>query len=170
MVAAVKAAKAAPAVAKNVQDNAGLYLIGGIAAWWLLQQGVEKALGELHETFVKPFKVGAEKSEYVVSETTKGAQFWGDDFWTVENMTRFDVPFSDREIPLIGGVSELDRPSYWLEFDVPGSDVQVPLAPGLIKEQDESWAGFASTIDIPGLPEYDVRDAPGDILGAIKFW
>ena len=52
---------------------------------------------------------------------------------------------------------------YWYEFDVPFSDVQVPLVN--VKEPDQNWMDYATTVDLPGVPEYNVRDLPGDIKG-----
>jgi len=53
--------------------------------------------------------------------------------------------------------------TYWTEFDVPFSDVQVPLVN--VKEPDQNWMDYATTVDLPGVPEYNVRDLPGDIKG-----
>jgi hypothetical protein len=52
---------------------------------------------------------------------------------------------------------------YWYEFDVPFSDVQIPLVN--VKEPDQNWMDYATTVDFPGVPEYNVRDLPGDIKG-----
>jgi len=54
--------------------------------------------------------------------------------------------------------------TYWTEFDVPFSDVQIPLVN--VKEPDQNWMDYATTVDLPGVPEYNVRDLPGDIKGA----
>jgi len=53
--------------------------------------------------------------------------------------------------------------TYWTEFDIPFSDVQVPLVN--VKEPDQSWMDYATTVDLPGIPEYNVQDLPGDIKG-----
>ena len=53
--------------------------------------------------------------------------------------------------------------TYWTEFDVPFSDVQIPLVN--VKEPDQNWMDYATTVDLPGVPEYNVRDLPGDIKG-----
>jgi hypothetical protein len=53
--------------------------------------------------------------------------------------------------------------AYWYEVDVPFSDVQIPLVN--VKEADESWLDYTTTVDIPGLPEYNVQDAPGQLKG-----
>lgn len=73
-------------------------------------------------------------------------------------------------------------PEYFVEYDVPFSDKRVPLIPpGLrrdkgniyttegqytrmdIAEPDQSWGSYLAEIDPPGLPAYDVRDAPADL-------
>ena len=53
--------------------------------------------------------------------------------------------------------------TYWTEFDVPFSDTQVPLVN--VKEPDQSWMDYVTTVDLPGIPEYNVQDLPGDIKG-----
>ena len=52
---------------------------------------------------------------------------------------------------------------YWYEYDVPFSDLQIPLVN--VKEPDQNWMDYATTVDLPGVPEYNVRDLPGDIKG-----
>jgi len=52
---------------------------------------------------------------------------------------------------------------YWTEFDVPFSDTQIPLVN--IKEEEQSWMDYATTVDFPGLPEYNLQDTPGKIKG-----
>ena len=52
---------------------------------------------------------------------------------------------------------------FWTEFDVPFSDTQIPLVN--IKEEDQSWMDYATTVDFPGLPEYNLQDTPGKIKG-----
>jgi len=70
---------------------------------------------------------------------------------------------------------------YFFEYDVPFSDKRIPLAPGLVRdkgniyttegqytrmdiaEPDQSWGEYFFEIDLPGVPAYDVRDAPADL-------
>ena len=52
---------------------------------------------------------------------------------------------------------------YWTEVDVPFSDTQIPLVN--IKEEGQTWMDYATTVDLPGLPEYNFQDAPGQIKG-----
>ena len=53
--------------------------------------------------------------------------------------------------------------AYWTEVDVPFSDAQIPLVN--VKEPDQNWMDYATTVDLPGVPEYNVRDLPGDVKG-----
>jgi len=53
--------------------------------------------------------------------------------------------------------------TYWTEFDVPFSDVQIPLVN--VKEPDQSWLDYATTVDLPGLPAYNLQDTPGKVKG-----
>jgi len=55
--------------------------------------------------------------------------------------------------------------AYWYEVDVPFSDVQIPLVN--VKESDQSWLDYTTTVDIPGIPEYNVQDAPGQLKGLL---
>ena len=110
---------------KPSTDNAGLYIVGGIVALWLLKEGALKVF--------EPVKKVVEGTIYVGDELTGGLQ--GD--------------------PRTLG--------YWTEVDVPFSDVQVPLVN--VKEADQSWTDYATTIDLPGVPEYNVRSLPGDVKG-----
>lgn len=65
---------------------------------------------------------------------------------------------------LTGGIQgDPSTVTYWTEFDVPFSDVQAPLVN--VKEPDQSWMDYATTVDLPGIPEYNVQDLPGDIKG-----
>jgi len=65
---------------------------------------------------------------------------------------------------LTGGIQgDPSTVTYWTEFDVPFSTVQVPLVN--VKEPDQSWMDYVMTVDLPGVPEYNVRDVPGDVKG-----
>jgi len=52
---------------------------------------------------------------------------------------------------------------YWTEFDVPFSDTQIPLVN--VKEPNQGWMDYVATVDLPGVPEYNVQGLPGDIKG-----
>jgi len=79
----------------------------------------------------------------------------------IKTGTRAVVDVGDE---LIGGIQgDPSTVTYWTEVDVPFSDVQVPLVN--VKEPDQSWMDYATTVDLPGLPEYNVQDLPGDVKG-----
>jgi len=65
---------------------------------------------------------------------------------------------------LTGGIQGDPRTlSYWTEVDVPFSDTQIPLVN--VKESDQSWLDYTTTVDLPGVPEYNLLDTPGKIKG-----
>jgi len=85
---------------------------------------------------------------------------------------------------LTGGLQKGQDESFteWFsEVDVPFSEKRIPLAPGLFREQgniyttegqytrmdiaepDQPWGEYFFEIDLPGIPAYDVRDAPADL-------
>jgi hypothetical protein len=65
---------------------------------------------------------------------------------------------------LTGGIQgDPGTVTYWTEYDVPFSDTQVPLVN--VKEPGQSWMDYVTTVDLPGVPEYNVRDLPGDVKG-----
>jgi len=135
-LAAVGVAKKAP---KPSADNAGMYLLGGLALVWLLKEGI-----------VDPFR-------NVVGFVGDAAGFVGD-------AAKKTVYVGDE---LTGGIQGNPRTlEYWTEFDVPFSDTQIPLVN--VKEENQSWLDYTTTFDFPGLPEYNVLDTPGKIGGLFK--
>jgi len=128
-LAAVGVAKKAP---KPSADNAGMYLLGGLALVWIVKNGIFDPLGKAFD-FVGD---AAGKAVYVGDELTGGIQ---------------------------GDPRKL---GYWTEVDVPFSDTQIPLVN--VKEDNQSWLDYTTTVDLPGLPEYNVLDTPGKIGGLFK--
>ena len=128
-LAAVGVAKKAP---KPSADNAGMYLLGGLALVWIVKNGIFDPLRNAFD-FVGD---AAGKAVYVGDELTGGIQ---------------------------GDPRTL---SYWTEVDVPFSDTQVPLVN--VKEENQSWLDYTTTVDLPGLPEYNVLNTPGKIGGLFK--
>lgn len=54
---------------------------------------------------------------------------------------------------LTGGLQgDPTTPGYWFNYDVPFSDKEIPLAPGLVKDPDESWRQYLFGFDVPGGP------------------
>jgi hypothetical protein len=85
---------------------------------------------------------------------------------------------------LTGGLqkgSDESVTEYFFEFDVPFTEKRLPLAPGLVRdkgniyttegqytrmdiaEPDQPWGEYFFEVDLPGVPSYDVRDAPADL-------
>ena len=89
---------------------------------------------------------------------------------------------------LTGGITKSNNETWdeWaFEFDVPFSDKRLPLAPGLVRDRGavyttettgavamdiveprESWGEFWTELDLPGLEPYDLRDAPADLYNS----
>jgi hypothetical protein len=137
--AAVGAAKAAP---KPSADNAMGYLLAGVVGLWLLKNAAGKILDPLAG-------IGG-----AFADVGRG----------VATGTRAVVHVGDE---LTGGIQgDPRKASYWYEFDVPFSDVQIPLVN--VKESDQSWLDYTTTVDFPGVPEYNLLDTPGKIGGLFK--
>jgi hypothetical protein len=65
---------------------------------------------------------------------------------------------------LTGGIQgDPTTVTYWTEVDWPFTDVQTPLVN--LKEPDQNWMDYVTEVDLPGVPEYNVRELPGDIKG-----
>ena len=102
--------------------------------------------------------------------------------WGIENFPQIPNPFTpvkEKVIdPVIGAGKTVVRTGdqlsggiqgdprtlkYWTEYDLPFTDDSIPLVN--LKEEDESWLDYTTTFDLPGLPQYNVQDAPGQIKG-----
>lgn len=159
-LAAVGVAKKAP---KPSADNAGMYLLGGLALVWLFKEGIVDPLRNVFN-FVED---AAKKTVYVADQLTGGIQ---GDPRTLEYWTEVDVPFSDTQIPLVNVREENQS---WLDytttFDFPGlPEYNVLDTPVNVKEEDQSWLDYTTTFDFPGLPEYNVLDTPGKLGGLFR--
>jgi hypothetical protein len=68
---------------------------------------------------------------------------------------------------LTGGIQGDPRTlSYYTEFDAPFWDTNIPLVN--LKESDQSWLDYTTTVDFPGVPEYNLLDTPGKVGGLFK--
>ena len=111
---------------------------------------------------------------------------WG--FGNIPNIPN-PLPAASRAVAktadeLTGGLqkgSDESVTEWFFEVDVPFSDKRIPLAPGLVRDKgniyttegqytrmdiaapDQSWGEYFFEIDLPGVPAYDVRDAPADL-------
>ena len=86
-------------------------------------------------------------------ELTGGLQKGQDESFT-EWFSEVDVPFSDRRIPLAPGLVRDKGNIYTTEGQYTRMDIAEP---------DQPWGEYFFEIDLPGVPAYDVRDAPADL-------
>ena len=138
-LAAVGVAKKAP---KPTSDNAMGYLIAGVVGLWLLKSAAGKILDPLAGIGGAFADVGG-----AVKTGTMAAVNVGDE--------------------LTGGIQGDPRTlGYYTEYDVPFSDTNIPLVN--VKESDQSWLDYTTTVDFPGIPEYNLLDTPGKIGGLFR--
>jgi len=82
-----------------------------------------------------------------------------------EFLFELDVPFSDKRFPLAPGLVP-DRGTSFSTggpLDPGGQMAEVPWVAMDIVVPDQTIGSFLSEIDLPGLPAYDLRNAPKDI-------
>jgi hypothetical protein len=138
-LAAVGAAKAAP---KPSKDNAMGYLLAGVVGLWLLKSLAGKVLDPLGDIGGALADVGGAIKTGTVAVVDVGDE-------------------------LTGGIQGDPRTlSYYTEFDAPFWDTNIPLVN--LKESDQSWLDYTTTVDFPGVPEYNLLDTPGKVGGLFK--
>ena len=130
MVAAkVVAAKVVAAKeVRSSKNNAGVILLGGIVALYLLKAGAMKIF--------EPIKTVAEGTVYAADQLTGGLQ---GDPKTFSYWSEFDVPFSDVQVPLAPGLQKKPEETwgdYFAVIDIPGGGPSYDFrdVPGDIKE------------------------------------
>jgi hypothetical protein len=97
-------------------------------------------------------------------ELTGGLQKDRTESWT-EYLFEFDVPFSDKRLPIAPGLVR-DRGGAYSTggpMDPGGQMADVPWVAMDVAEPDQPWGKYFFEIDLPGVPAYDVRDAPADL-------
>ena len=87
-------------------------------------------------------------------ELTGGLQKDSDES-AYEYFFEYDVPFSDKRIPLIPPGLRRDKGNI---YTTEGQYTRMDIA-----EPDQSIGSFLSEIDLPGIDPYDLRNAPGDV-------
>ena len=86
-----------------------------------------------------------------------------------ENVTEwlfeYDVPFSDKRVPLFPGLVRERGDVYATggPMDPGGQMADVPWVAMDVSEPDQPWGKYFFEVDLPGVPAYDVRDAPADL-------
>jgi hypothetical protein len=96
-------------------------------------------------------------------ELTGGLQKDRDESVT-EWLFEVDVPFSDKRFPIAPGLVRDRGAVYTTEGPGPaGQMADVPWMAMDIVEPDQPWGSYFFEIDLPGVPAYDVRDAPADL-------
>jgi len=100
-------------------------------------------------------------------ELTGGLQKGRDESVT-EWLFEYDVPFSDKRIPLAPGLVRDRGDVYTTEGPGPGGQMgDVPWVAMDIAEPDQPWGKYFFEIDLPGLPAYDVRNIYGSTIGRV---
>jgi len=88
----------------------------------------------------------------------------GRDETITEWLFEVDVPFSDKRFPIAPGLVRERGDVYTTEGPGPGGQMgDVPWMAMDIVEPDQPWGKYFFEIDLPGIPAYDVRDAPADL-------
>ena len=128
-------------------------LIGAGALVLLAKWGIPKIPNPL-PAINEGVRRSAEAAAKTADELTGGLQK-GQDESIPEYFFEYDVPFSDKRIPLIPPGLRRDMGRV---YTTEGQYTRMDIA-----EPDQSWGSFLSEIDLPGLPAYDVRDAPADL-------
>ena len=128
-------------------------LIGAGALVLLAKWGIPKIPNPL-PAINEGVRRSAEAVAKTADELTGGLQK-GQDESIPEYFFEYDVPFSDKRIPLIPPGLRRDKGNI---YTTEGQYTRMDIA-----EPDQSWGSFLGEIDLPGLPAYDVRDAPADL-------
>jgi len=135
------------------KDDYTALLIGAGALVLLAKWGLPKIPNPL-PAIGEGVRRSAEAVVKSADELTGGLQKSRDESIT-EYFFEYDVPFSDKRIPLIPPGLRRDKGNI---YTTEGQYTRMDIA-----EPDQSWGSFLGEIDLPGLPAYDVRDAPADL-------
>jgi len=135
------------------QDDYTALLIGAGALVLLAKWGIPK-IPNPFPAINEGVRRSAEAAAKTADELTGGLQKSRDES-IPEYFFEYDVPFSDKRIPLVPPGLRRDKGNI---YTTEGQYTRMDIA-----EPDQSWGSFLSEIDLPGLPAYDVRDAPADL-------
>ncbi len=129
----------------------GLFIVGAGAMLILAKWGI----GNIN--LPNPFPAAGQAAKKTAEEVTGGFRKSPDETWD-EWAFEFDVPFSERRLPLAPGLVR-DRGNVYT--------TETTGAVGMdIAEPRESWGEFWTELDLPGLEPYDLRDAPADLYNS----
>ena len=129
------------------KDDYGLLLIGAGALLILAKWGIGNI--NVPNPFPAVGQAAKKTGQELTGGITKSGETW--DEWAFE----FDVPFSNRRLPLGPGLVR-DRGNIYTTTTTGGVAMD-------IVEPRESWGEFWTELDLPGLEPYDLRDAPADL-------
>jgi len=141
------------------QDDYTPWLIGAGALLLLAKWGI----GSI-PNIPNPLPAVGRTVTRTADELTGGLQKDRDETVT-EYLFGFDIPFSDKRLPLAPGLVRESGRVYSTGgvMDPGGQMTEVPLYAMDIAEPSQSWGSYFAELDLPGLPAYDVRDAPADL-------
>lgn len=132
---------------------------------WLIGAGALLILGKWgFGNIPNPLPAVGRAAAKTADELTGGLQKDRDESVT-QYLFEFDVPFSDKRFPIAPGLVRGSGDVYTTggPMDPGGQMADVPLYAMDIVEPDQPWGSYFFELDFPGLPAYDVRDAPVDL-------
>jgi len=151
----------APVAARAAKIDPTMLLVGAGALLLLTKWG----LGNIPN----PLPAAGRAVAQTADELTGGLQKGRDETIT-EYLFEFDVPFSDKRFPIAPGLVRESGGVYTTggPMDPGGQMADVPWTAMDIVEPDQPWGKYFFEIDLPGVPAYDVRDAPADLFGFVR--
>ena len=147
----------APVAARAASNTDGTMLLIGAGALLLLAKW---GFGNIPNPLPTVGRAVAKTAD----ELTGGLQKDRTESWT-EYLFEFDVPFSDKRLPIAPGLVR-DRGDVYSTggpMDPGGQMAEVPWVAMDVAEPDQPWGAYFFEIDLPGVSAYDVRDAPADL-------
>jgi len=150
----------APVAARAASNTDATMLLVGAGALLLLAKW---GIGNI-PNIPNPLPAVGRAAAYVGGEAVGGLDKDRSESWT-EYLFEYDVPFSDKRLPIAPGLVR-ERGSVYTTggaMDPAGQMADVPWTAMDIAEPDQPWGKYFFEVDLPGVPAYDVRDAPADL-------
>jgi hypothetical protein len=151
----------APVAARAASNTDGTMLLIGAGALLLLAKW---GFGNI-PPIPNPLPTLGRAASKTAYELTGGVRKDRTESWT-EYLFEYDVPFSDKRIPLLPGLVRERGKVYTTAgpMDPGGQMADLPWVAMDIAEPDESLGEYFFNVgDVFGIPAYDVRDAPADL-------